>query len=132
VQDYLSAAGIRCRLLLPDELPDQYLSTIQRRNLFLAVKEALHNAVKHARASVVTMRLHLCGNDLVLEIEDDGCGLPPDGSAETAQPGAAGCDGLANMEKRLAALGGHCEQSSTATGGTTIRLIAPLQLGKAR
>jgi len=132
VQDYLGLAGIRCRLLLPDELPKQPLSTIQRRNLFLAVKEALHNAVRHARPSLVTLRLDLRGNDLVLEIEDDGCGLPLSGDEEATQRASDNRDGLVNIEERLAALGGRCERSAGAEGGTLIRLIAPLPSGKAR
>jgi len=48
--DYLRLADIRCRLDFPEQTPEREVSTDVRHNLFLAVKEALHNIVKHARA----------------------------------------------------------------------------------
>jgi len=55
--DYLRVAGIRCRLDLPDQPPAREISTDVRHNLFLVVKEALHNIVKHAHASEVWLRI---------------------------------------------------------------------------
>ena len=48
-QEYFQDTGVRCRLDLPPELPDQPVSTEVRHNLFMAVKEALNNVLKHAR-----------------------------------------------------------------------------------
>ena len=54
--DYLRLAGIRCRLDFPEQAPPRELSTEVRHNLFLVIKEALHNIVKHARATEVWLR----------------------------------------------------------------------------
>lgn len=80
------------------EWPSVQLSVEQRRNLFLVVKEALHNVVKHAHASTVKLDLH-CGDALEVILEDDGIGLPPE-----AAKGAG--NGLRNMQRRMQEVGG--------------------------
>ncbi|MEO5916219.1 MAG: histidine kinase [Luteolibacter sp.] len=119
-QEFLSLANIRCRLAVPVELPHVALTSAQRHNLVLTVKEALHNVVRHAEATLVTIRVLLPQGLLVVEIEDDGKGLP----VEKLSPGQ---DGLGNMPKRLEQLCGRCEYFSGADGcGTLIRLTMPL------
>ena len=54
-EDFLADAGLSCRLDLPDTLPTTPLDSATRHHLLLVVKEALHNAVKHAAASEVTL-----------------------------------------------------------------------------
>ena len=48
-QDYLALARVGCRLDVPEQLPPLPLNSIQRHNLFLAAKEAIHNAVRHGK-----------------------------------------------------------------------------------
>ena len=127
-QDFLSAAGIACRLDLPMRLPDWTMTAEVRHKLFLAFKEALHNVVKHARAREVAVSLEFRGRGFVVKVADDGRGFgpPPDaGSTMAATPaksGAAG-HGLANMRNRLAEIGGHCEWESRPGLGTQVRLV---------
>ncbi|HWI17157.1 MAG TPA: two-component regulator propeller domain-containing protein, partial [Vicinamibacterales bacterium] len=56
IEEYARAAGLRCRFHLPKRL-DGRLSSDARRQLFLAVKEAVNNIVKHAGAQEVMLRL---------------------------------------------------------------------------
>src|SRR5207244_8731794 len=56
-QDFLAAAHIRCRLDVPMQLPTWPLTAEIRYNLFLAFKEAVNNAVKHAHTSEVWISL---------------------------------------------------------------------------
>ncbi|MBP6391780.1 MAG: hypothetical protein KA352_12895, partial [Flavobacteriales bacterium] len=78
--------------------PDARLSSEQRRNMFLVVKEALHNTVKHAQAT--TVRLEMRWSDgLQVELSDNGIGLPK------GSENAVG-NGLRNMRKRINSLGG--------------------------
>ena len=56
-EQYLAAAGLRCRLELPVQAPAQAVSSHLRHQLYLVLKEALHNVVRHARASEVRLRL---------------------------------------------------------------------------
>src|SRR5437660_3080590 len=73
-QDYLSLAGIRCRLDFPETVPAYPMPSSERQSLFLAAKEALHNIVKHAQAGQVWIRLKLEPGMLLLLLEDDGKG----------------------------------------------------------
>ena len=93
--------------------PSLQLSTEQRRNIFLVVKEALHNTVKHAHAKTVRLDMRW-RNGLVVEIADNGVGL-----AREAQAGQG--NGMRNMAKRIAALGGTIAFESAPQGGTVIR-----------
>lgn len=72
--DYLCSAGIRCRLDLSEQPPEREVSTDVRHNLFLVVKEALNNIVKHAGASEVWLRLEATQQALRLAVEDSGRG----------------------------------------------------------
>jgi signal transduction histidine kinase len=119
-QDYLRLAGIRCRLEIPEPVPELAMSSAQRHDLFLAVKEALHNVVKHARAAQVSLCLKVQDGSLVLVIEDNGQGM--------ALPGAQAAtgNGLKNMHNRLKYVGGMFEQKSEPGVGTTVRLVLPL------
>ena len=73
--DWLATAGIRCRLDLPLQFPEWHLTSEVRHNVFLAFKEALHNAVKHSGASEVMIRLTLQAESFGLAVEDNGRGF---------------------------------------------------------
>lgn len=93
------------------ELASQLLSTL---------REALSNVARHARAGRVTVELS-AGVDAVLEVADDGEGLP----AEALAPGRAG-RGLSNMAHRATNRGGSFELAPGATGGTVLTWRVPL------
>jgi len=111
--DYLRVAGIRCRLDFPEETPPREVSTDVRHDLFLIVKEALHNVVKHAQATEVWLRIKATEDSLRVSVEDNGGGFdhPPD---------RAGADGLLNMRSRAAEIGGSCEIQSKSGAGTKV------------
>jgi signal transduction histidine kinase len=129
-QNFLSAAGLRCRLDVPLHLPTWALTAEVRHNVFLAFKEALNNIVKHARASEVRLSLELLPERFVLVIADNGQGfepLPlnahPAGSVDAAR--AASGNGRVNMNKRLEEIGGSCEWVTAPHEGTRVRLGVP-------
>ncbi|HEY9154905.1 MAG TPA: two-component regulator propeller domain-containing protein [Opitutaceae bacterium] len=119
-QNFLASAGIRCRLELPVQVPAWPLRAEIRHNLFLAFKEALNNAVKHAGATEIYISLTLLADSFGLIIKDNGRGL----NAKTEANGEAkrihSGNGLLNMQKRLGLIGGRCEISSNEEGGTTV------------
>lgn len=126
-QEYLSVAQVRCRLDVPAELPPYVLPAEVRHNLFLAIKEALNNVVKHALAREVWLRVEVRPLAFTLVIEDDGCGL-----SATRLNGPARKDrissghGLENMTKRLRAVGGRCVITSKESRGTRVELSVDL------
>jgi signal transduction histidine kinase len=119
-QDYLAALNVRCRLELPVQLPDWPLTADVRHNLFLAFKEALNNTVKHAEASEVTIVLRVDDVGYTLEVRDNGRGLSADGTRSASRDRASSGNGLENLRRRLAAIGGSCEITSVPGRGTNV------------
>ncbi|MGD0206516.1 MAG: two-component regulator propeller domain-containing protein [Verrucomicrobiota bacterium] len=130
-QDFLNVAGIRCRLVVPIQLPAWPLTAEVRHSLFLAFKEALHNVVKHASATEVRVSLTLAESGFSASIEDNGIGFDPAGvgvAATTKDPlRIAGGNGLANMRKRIGGIGGECQVDSAPGKGTTVRFIVRVE-----
>jgi len=119
-QDYLELAGVRCRLDLPDTIPAIPLTSVQRHDLFLAAKEALHNAIKHGKPTEVTLGIELASNRLAITIKDNGRGFD-----ETKIN--AGSRGSANMRTRMEALEGGFERHSVPGQGTNVVLTLPIK-----
>lgn len=117
--EYLRAAGVRCRLDVPLELPATRLPANVRHHLYLAFKEALHNVVKHAGATEVWLRLSYSERELSLVIEDNGRGFQSGNGAATGE------DGLDNLRQRMLEIGGRFEQLSQPGHGTCTALITP-------
>jgi signal transduction histidine kinase/ligand-binding sensor domain-containing protein len=126
-QDYLGSLGIRCRLDLPVHLPQWLVTAEVRHHLFLAFKEALHNVVKHAAASEVSVSLTTTNRSFTLAGRDNGRGFDPKTISETksAEGGRSG-NGLTNMRLRLEKIGGRCEIQSTPGAGTEVRFVVEL------
>ncbi|HEV2692088.1 MAG TPA: two-component regulator propeller domain-containing protein [Verrucomicrobiae bacterium] len=121
-EDFLRVAGIRCRMDFPLPMPVLRVDAETRYNLFLALKEALNNLVKHARATEVWLRLRVEEKSFTLSVEDNGQGLAA-GTAAAAESGRISSgSGLTNLEKRLAAVGGRCEIVSGPGKGTQVRM----------
>jgi signal transduction histidine kinase len=127
--DFLSTAEIRCRLDMPVQLPSLPVAAEMRHNLFLAYKEALHNAVKHAAATEVRVELKFAADTLTLVVADNGRGLPP-GEAPGQSPvnadGFPHGNGLANMQRRMGEIGGECKIRCELGRGTDVSFIVPL------
>jgi signal transduction histidine kinase/ligand-binding sensor domain-containing protein len=119
-QDLAESAGLRCRFEMPDSIPERMMPSHFRHHLYLAAKEVLHNTVKHANASEITLHVRLDGNTLIIHISDDGEGFDDGG------PAAIGADGLANMRERLRSLHGSCQRHSTPGEGTSVEMRVPM------
>ena len=116
-QGYLQAAGVSCRLDLPPVLDGRPISAAQRHHLFLIVKEALHNIVKHAQATEASLHVGSEGERLTIRVQDNGRGI--------ASSAAAG-DGTGNMQQRIRSIGGTLERNSEPGKGTAVLLVLPL------
>jgi signal transduction histidine kinase len=113
----LRAAGLRLRWDM-NELPDTLsLPGAIALPVLRVLQEALANAVKHARANTVQVRLACRGHELWLEVADDGQGF------DRTQPAPG--KGLSGMLKRARALHGDLQLDSSAAG-TRVQLRLPL------
>jgi two-component system, NarL family, sensor histidine kinase DesK len=93
------------------------LSVKARRNLFLVVKEAVHNVYKHSQANKIEIQLEQTETYFKITILDDGIGL-----AETIQKG----NGLSNMTLRMEAINGTFKIVPVQKG-TCLLFLYPLQ-----
>ncbi len=115
---YCTQAQLRCRLEILETPPGIPLSSQVRHNLMMAVKEAIHNVIKHAHASEVRLRIALETSALNISIHDDGCGFDP----ATCPAG----NGLGNLKRRLHASGGSFTIESRPGAGTKVSLRLPV------
>jgi signal transduction histidine kinase len=107
----------RCRLDLPPNLPTRPLPPEYRHNVYLIVKEAITNAMKHAGAEEVQVRADVKDDTLHMEISDNGRGFDP-----AALPSETTRNGLTNMRQRAESIGGQLEIVSSPGQGTLVRL----------
>ncbi|HEY9153661.1 MAG TPA: two-component regulator propeller domain-containing protein [Opitutaceae bacterium] len=122
-EDYLGAASIRCRQEIPIDVPAWPLRAEVRHNLFLAFKEVLNNTVKHSGATEVSIQLLIESSAFILRIKDNGRGFDRGEDQSAGQDRAASGNGLLNLERRLASIGGRCEIKSVKGQGTEVTFI---------
>jgi signal transduction histidine kinase len=93
--EYFEDTGINCKIDIPEKLPNIQVIGEIRRNVFLVVKEALNNILKHSKATEVEITLVRVDDSLTLYIQDNGTGINME---KIRQFG----NGLKNMRKRMA------------------------------
>jgi PAS domain S-box-containing protein len=114
-------AAIRARhgLLVEETFgTEPRLSLDTKQGLYRIAQEALHNAARHARAKRVGIKLVGNGDEIRLQVWDDGVGFDPAGP----YPGHLG---LQTMRERASELGGHLEIASRLGGGTRVSATIP-------
>ncbi|HEX8918682.1 MAG TPA: GAF domain-containing protein, partial [Chloroflexota bacterium] len=94
---------------------------VTKEALYRIAQEALHNTVKHARATSVLVRLMSGPDGVTLEIRDNGRGFDTTGN----YPGHLG---LQTMRERATRLGGTLQVKSSPGNGTEIRALLPIQI----
>ena len=94
----------KTNILLITEKKDIILETVitteQRRNLFLCLKEALNNAYKHSESNQLKLSFIQKDKEFMMKISDNGIGI----NHEKAEG-----NGLRNMKRRMQEQNGHCE-----------------------
>lgn len=98
------------------------LSKDLETNIYRIVQEGLNNIVKHADASRTCVMLQERGDEILLTIEDDGCGFEDDEDRGTGRKGL----GLTGMHERTALHQGSFEVESLPGSGTTLLARIPV------
>jgi len=112
ISETLEQANIAYTIDFPDQLPSQEIPTDFRRNIFLTLKEAIHNVLKHSQANHVQIRLITGQNKLEFTLKDNGVGF----SKDVPTLG----NGLQNMKKRIEEMGGKLQINSDQGAGTEL------------
>jgi signal transduction histidine kinase len=118
-ESFFQNSPVRCRFDIEDDLPPLPCDLGIRRNLFLAVKEALNNILRHSQATAAELEIHRQRNELVVTIRDNGRGFEPDTEGEG--------NGLRNMAMRATDAGGRCKVESRPGEGSTVEFRVPFQ-----
>ncbi|HEX2855358.1 MAG TPA: response regulator [Opitutaceae bacterium] len=108
---------VRCRLDCPE--PVLVNDPFVAGHLYRIAQEGVNNALKHAKAKHITVRLASGDGSIVLEIADDGTGLP---KTRSPQRGL----GLGVMQHRASGIGGELSLVSKRNQGMVIRCTVPL------
>lgn len=117
VQNFTQRTGVPCELDVDEslELAEPFATAV-----FRIVQESLVNVGKHARATLVRVRVAREGADMVLEVQDNGVGF------RTADPRPAQSLGLLGLRERAHLLKGQLSVTSVPGGGTTVRASIPV------
>jgi signal transduction histidine kinase/ligand-binding sensor domain-containing protein len=113
--EYAEENNLQFNMNLPESIPGIIISGEVRRNVFLTVKEALHNIVKHAQAKSISIVVSI-NKSLLIILNDDGIGF-----AENAKGNG---NGLRNMQKRILSVGGSLEIINA--NGVEVKIAVPL------
>lgn len=110
------SSGVRCVFECPAHIPE--ISEATACNLYRIAQEGVNNALKHADAGEIRIGLESREGAIVLEIDDDGCGLPE-------APLKSGGIGFRIMQHRTEMMGGRMEHGAPPAGGTRIAVHIP-------
>ena len=110
--EMLDEAGIKLETIMPETIPQKILNSEEKRNLYLVVKEAVHNVIKHAEASTVYIVMKI-ENTLNINITDNGKGFDIN---ESLLKG----NGMGNYKKRMSSLKGTVSIRSDNTGTSVV------------
>jgi signal transduction histidine kinase len=122
VAEFGERSGATVELVVPASLPR--LGKDAELAVFRALQEALANIAKHAGARSVRVMLGTDGTGAVLlQVRDDGRGLPQEAEPRSFEP--SGHMGLAGMRERIAALGGRVDLESRPGEGVTVWVHLP-------
>ena len=112
--------AIRPRLQVMENISEHSLSPEARHHLFLAVKEAINNVIKHSHATEVTLTLREADGIFEVRLQDDGVGFSMESAARSNR------QGLTNMRTRIRELSGELELQSEPGKGALICLRIPV------
>jgi len=112
--EFFENTNIDCFFTMPATIPHHDISGEKRRNIFLSVKEALNNVLKHSQSTIV--RVNVAVSDrLTIEIQDDGVGINLEKLRKFG-------NGLNNMKKRMASIDGEFNIENSQGTRTTFYL----------
>jgi len=120
IEEFLSSTAIEFVIAIPDAIPAYLLHAELRHNLYLVIKEAVNNIVKHSAADTVTLRAAINNSEFNLSLEDNGKGIEFSSVDQFS-------NGLKNMTKRIEDINGKLEIVNSTPTGTKITITVPLK-----
>lgn len=100
---------------LPENIPDLKITGQNRRNIYLLVKELVHNAIKHSRASTIALKIAIDEQTLYIAVNDNGIGIHSDNANTNGM-------GLGNIRSRIEKLNGKFSLQNNEGTHISIRI----------
>jgi signal transduction histidine kinase len=119
-EECLKSTPIQCRFDVAEEAAPAVFNLPLRRSLFMAIKEALNNAVKYSEASELHLEIHWRDQRLVVVVQDNGKGFDP----AAVNPER---NGLTNLRQRMNELGGTFRVTSSPGHGCRVEFDVPVE-----
>jgi signal transduction histidine kinase len=98
--EFFDNTPIACTVQVPPVIPQRDITGEKRRNIFLSIKEALNNTMKHSQASKVRVEIITKDNRLVIRVSDNGVGIDQEQLRRFG-------NGLSNMRRRMESIDGQ-------------------------
>jgi signal transduction histidine kinase len=114
--EYFDNTPINCKVVTPEHIEQKELTGDKRRNIFLALKETLNNALKHSGATKLDIDIE-ANSHIIIRIQDNGKGID---LQKLRQFG----NGLKNIQNRMNSIGGNFTIENK--NGTLTTLTLPL------
>jgi signal transduction histidine kinase len=123
VDEFAQATGLHVQLTISPDGTGALAPEVTHA-VYRAVQEGLTNVQRHAQATTVDILLDRSAESIVLEIKDNGVGLP--GASNGHQPESGGY-GLIGLRERVALLDGQLSSGPSSGGGWCLHISLPLQ-----
>lgn len=104
------------------------LNQFATHELLMMAREAVYNAVLHAKPATISIRVLFARNEVTLEVSDDGAGFDP----EAVRPQQGRHYGLTGMQERVQSVGGRFRLHSAPGKGTDVRIQIPRRVSAAQ
>jgi signal transduction histidine kinase len=117
LQNAINRTGV-VKLSINNEIPWELKDDMEQLHLYRIIQELIQNALKHAKAKVVTINFKRKKDSLCLYYNDDGVGFPPKNESRGL--------GLSNLETRVQILNGIWKINRDAPKGADIKIKIPL------
>lgn len=118
MSEIVEDAGLEYSFKIPESIERIAVSREACRHIFLTIKEAVNNAIKHSNAKIVSININFNNGVLSLDILDNGIGF------DYLQNHSKG-NGIGNMKQRILQLGGGISIDSTPGSGTRVSITLP-------
>jgi signal transduction histidine kinase/ligand-binding sensor domain-containing protein len=122
IEKLFQHSDIQLVLSIPDDIIDLKITVLSRRNIYLLVKEIVHNAIKHSKATTIELKMYADDQTLNLSVNDNGVGINPN----NARPNGMG---LGNIRSRVEKLYGELSIENNAGAHISIKIpLSALQV----
>jgi signal transduction histidine kinase len=126
LQWYIEGFAERSKIKIELEMPSDFhrLTTENEIAIFRIIQECLTNIHRHSGSATAVVRIQEISDQLIVQVEDHGKGIPQEKQRQLTQSGRTGV-GFAGMRERLRQLGG-CLEIESLGKGTLVRAILKL------